>query len=677
MNGRFRFSVLTSVVAAGCVLVSGALSSFAQTNSQASGNWSTGSTWSAGEPGFSSTANIISHTVAIDQVGEVANLLNIGTASGQTGNLEITDGSLDIGDFNPGTVPDGAIRVGQAAGSTGNLTMSGGTVFIAEDIGGVDGSGDLIIGENGTGTVTISGGTFTAGDEILLGLAAGSSGTLTVSGGTVATGLRDIRVGFGDGHGELNISGTGVVDVAGWVFTSAGRAGSASDGEDATSVINQSGGELNVGGLFVLGAQGNSTFNHSGGAFTADLFIVSDNFNNTGTNTGVYNISGSATLDTDLVLWVGAWPGSVGTINQTGGDITTGALTVGRDGTGTYNMSGGTWTQTHEDGATANNHLIVGQVGDHNVGRQAVGDFNQTGGVVTVTTGLFLGDYDNSDGTYRISGGTLNVNGTGNHNADPIGAEFEQFIGDVSVGGALASNARLDRIDPTGEGDAQGQALDAKGTFIVSGSAATINIAGNFLANPDDKHAFRKDDIPGDTNRRNSATLGFEIFDSSGTSLIDVAGVADLDGAVIDMDLMGGYTPAVNTVFDLLEASMFGATGTGTTQNVGTGTGFSLAPEDVGSWSLAVVAGAGVQTLQATFLGAMGLAGDFDQDGDVDGRDFLVWQRNPAVGNLSDWQANYGMGNLAAIGSVPEPASLTLLGMLGICAVAVRRKDAR
>jgi len=30
---------------------------------------------------------------------------------------------------------------------------------------------------------------------------------------------------------------------------------------------------------------------------------------------------------------------------------------------------------------------------------------------------------------------------------------------------------------------------------------------------------------------------------------------------------------------------------------------------------------------------------DFDNDGDVDGADFLAWQRNPRVGSLSDWQS--------------------------------------
>jgi spore coat protein CotH len=55
------------------------------------------------------------------------------------------------------------------------------------------------------------------------------------------------------------------------------------------------------------------------------------------------------------------------------------------------------------------------------------------------------------------------------------------------------------------------------------------------------------------------------------------------------------------------------------------------------------------------------IPGDFDVDGDVDGRDFLVWQRNPSVGGLADWQTNYGTESLAANSTaVPEPGSLIL-----------------
>ena len=54
---------------------------------------------------------------------------------------------------------------------------------------------------------------------------------------------------------------------------------------------------------------------------------------------------------------------------------------------------------------------------------------------------------------------------------------------------------------------------------------------------------------------------------------------------------------------------------------------------------------------------------DFDQDGDVDGGDFLVWQRDLSVGSLASWQDNYGGVPLAATAAVPEPATWVLVGM--------------
>jgi hypothetical protein len=69
--------------------------------------------------------------------------------------------------------------------------------------------------------------------------------------------------------------------------------------------------------------------------------------------------------------------------------------------------------------------------------------------------------------------------------------------------------------------------------------------------------------------------------------------------------------------------------------------------------------------------------GDFDGDGDVDGNDFLFWQRGettPALdpGLLIEWQENYGAGALAAVSSVPEPASLSLLTAIGCLLVCKR-----
>jgi sulfatase modifying factor 1 len=63
------------------------------------------------------------------------------------------------------------------------------------------------------------------------------------------------------------------------------------------------------------------------------------------------------------------------------------------------------------------------------------------------------------------------------------------------------------------------------------------------------------------------------------------------------------------------------------------------------------------------------LPGDFDFDGDVDGRDFLKWQRGESLsplsaGDLADWQANYGAGMLTANSTaVPEPTCFVLYGI--------------
>lgn len=698
-----------------CVGISAALgldgqNIFAQTNAVATGNWNTPGTWSAGVPSDASHAIINGgFTVTIDQ-GNQTNLVDVGTIAGQTGNLNIASGAqLSIFDADENVEPNvSVIRLGQAAGATGNLTMSDGQVFISEDsIDDEFDDGDLTVGQNGTGTASISGGALTAGDEIILGQNAGASGTINLTGGSLTAARRNMQIGFGGAdaeaglagaHGVVNVSGTGNLSVADTVFmgfgaanSEAGLAGSYGElnvsdsaqvtvtgwlqsgfGLGSTSLITQSGGNVNVSGLLIHAARGTAVYNHTGGTFSAELVIIGDGVDNTPSH-GTYNISGSATLSSNLIMWVGAWGKSQGIVNQSGGTVTVAALTVGRDGSGEYNLSSGTLDIDGSDGFAPNNHFIVGQVGnaDANIAAGS-GVFVQTGGTVIVKNGVFLGDFDHSEGTYKISGGSLTVGGGSHPNPGP----YEDFIGDFSVGGALASNAEVGRVAPANANDPQGQALNANGTFIVSGSAATINIAGNFLANPADKSALRKDEIVGEPPRANSATLGFEIFDNSGTSLINVGGVADLDGAVIDLDLMNGFTPAVNATFDLLKASSFGSTGSGTTQNVGTGEGFSLAAEDAGGWSLAVVASGGFEFLRATFLGSVGIAGDFNSDGKVDGRDFLLWQRNTSVGNLADWKANFGTGSLAAVSAVPEPSSLVLIGAVGILACLGRAKRA-
>lgn len=67
------------------------------------------------------------------------------------------------------------------------------------------------------------------------------------------------------------------------------------------------------------------------------------------------------------------------------------------------------------------------------------------------------------------------------------------------------------------------------------------------------------------------------------------------------------------------------------------------------------------------------LPGDFNGDGAVTGRDFLLWQRNPSVGSLAVWQAAYNGGALTANATaVPEPTTVILLTVAGAVVVSVR-----
>jgi hypothetical protein len=73
------------------------------------------------------------------------------------------------------------------------------------------------------------------------------------------------------------------------------------------------------------------------------------------------------------------------------------------------------------------------------------------------------------------------------------------------------------------------------------------------------------------------------------------------------------------------------------------------------------------------------VSGDFDQDNDIDGADFLKWQRGETPSPLSSadldaWKSNYGNASTLAVSTttVPEPSTL-LLGTLAIFGVVLRR----
>jgi hypothetical protein len=76
--------------------------------------------------------------------------------------------------------------------------------------------------------------------------------------------------------------------------------------------------------------------------------------------------------------------------------------------------------------------------------------------------------------------------------------------------------------------------------------------------------------------------------------------------------------------------------------------------------------------------------GDFDLDGDVDGADFLSWQRgdspNPlSASDLTDWKASFGFEPglpASTTSAVPEPATGALLILAAAACIRRRRTNA-
>jgi hypothetical protein len=73
------------------------------------------------------------------------------------------------------------------------------------------------------------------------------------------------------------------------------------------------------------------------------------------------------------------------------------------------------------------------------------------------------------------------------------------------------------------------------------------------------------------------------------------------------------------------------------------------------------------------------LGGDFDGDGDVDGRDLLEWQRGNSPDphsscDLCSWQSNYGStSSLTAVSTaVPEPSSMIIILLVGMALTGQR-----
>jgi hypothetical protein len=241
---------------------------------------------------------------------------------------------------------------------------------------------------------------------------------------------------------------------------------------------------------------------------------------------------------------------------------------------------------------------------------------------VTLTT--FSGANIETGGEVRLQNGTLSA----------------QYV-DIR-GGTLSGNGTI----LTGSGPITGQVENHNGVVAPrDGAAPTI---GSLT-------------IDGRLANDEAGTLAIDLGGTIGTQYdrIVVTGDAALDGTLA-ISLVPGYIPSIGNLFTILSA----------TGDVG-GTFSHVQGPDGYNWR--------VNYLASSLQVVVGNPGDFNNDGIVDARDYVLWRKNSGGPlNFAAWRSHFGTtySNGAASGlatGVPEPSCVLLIASAA-CVLARRRK---
>lgn len=382
-------------------------------------------------------------------------LLSIGHDSSHTGTY--------TWNMSNGSLSSSVIIVGNDTPGLGRLLQSGGSV------------GTLQLDIGGTRDVPV-----TAGN----GLYEINNGNLSV------TDFFGIRVGNNPGStGTLKISGASVVD--------ANATNSVLDvGRQGTGLVEQSGGEVNIGGVVTIGDLSDSvgTYDISGGTLRSGVLFGELVIGNEVLATGTLNASGTAVVDTGpnpIVL--GEQIGSAGMLTvsddavvTTADNSTSFALRVGDRGSGTVIQTGGLVEATganlgfveiglnmDSDGTYDISDGTLRAAGKITLGRFGTGTLLVSGGTVEAGTNMVIGD--EGTGMVTQSGGTVDIANIVTIGGGGSTLSFSPGIGSYSISdGMLDIETRL----MVGRGNSAGL---GSGTLTQTGgdvSAGEVHIGG-------------------------------------------------------------------------------------------------------------------------------------------------------------------------------------------------------
>jgi hypothetical protein len=609
---------------------------------------------------------------------DVSNALVLGSSEGAVGTFNLCNAvpscaatlsgkTVVIGDAGSGTFSQGggtvtvsgSLNLGVQISGSGTYSLGGGSLTALQEFIGVNGGGtgtleqsdgtNTVTSETGSlfvengGTYKLNGGTLTAAVETV---GYQSGGSLVQSGGQNETSSApsELYVGVDASEGKYSLQG--------------GQLGATEPGAQLTEYIGFNG--------------GSGTLSQSGGNNYAYNIGIGEKNGSEGT----YTLSGPGSFLAATWLTIGS-SGGTGVFNQSGGTaITQNPLTLGENGSGTYNLTDG----------------LLKSAGEY-VGVSGLGVFDQTGGINNVGQ-LAVGARQSgleaavATGTYDLSGGTLMAQGENLGNGDLGIGTFSQTGGSNTVdflevgsngtynfsGGTLTYTQLVVVAD--GRFNSLGDPVMTGGTFTnngtVSASGGSLTVRGDFINNG----AYLSS---GERNTFTGLTVG-----SAGYLQAAAGDVFTVDGnftnnstqdklwqtGSAELEFAGGGTHLL---------SLAGVSGSGFTNNFAWGT------LDIASGNAVQLTAGSGHALYVESLEGLTFSGRTITD--LDGSAGLVIYYNSADNPLLN--GNYALidgGELMAAGhsgtsGVPEPCTLPLIaegfGMLVVLGLYRGRSGTR